>query len=66
MRLRLALLALTALLGGGVAGSAAPAAPRPPVLGSESSKVTCVYAYSGAICRGELPSGPDGVIYSLP
>jgi hypothetical protein len=64
MRLSVALPVLALLLGGGVAGSAAPAAPTSITV--ENAHVTCVDSYSAAICRVDPPSWPDSAIYTGP
>jgi hypothetical protein len=64
MRLPVALPVLALLLGGGVAGSAAPAVPNSITV--ENAHVTCVGSHSVAICKADLPSWPAGAIYTLP
>jgi hypothetical protein len=61
MKLRLGLLALAIFVG----GSAAPAQPRPPAP-ADARNVTCVYAYSAAICRDDEVSWPYGAVYRVP
>ena len=61
MKLRFGVLALMIL----VAGSAAPAQPKPPT-SADAPTVTCAYAYSAAICRGDEVSWPDGAVYRVP
>ena len=61
MKLRFGVLALVIL----VVGSAAPVQPKPPAP-ADAPTVTCAYAYSAAICRGDEVSWPDGAVYRVP
>ena len=61
MKLRFGVLALVILAG----GPAVPVQPKPPAP-ADAPTVTCAYAYSAAICRGDEVSWPDGAVYRVP